>query len=49
MRVTIENPPYFKLVHHKSGIKFNTWNCTYIEYDDEKFEKIVDKKQKTLF
>ena len=46
---TIQNPPYFTLVHKKSGRKVNTFNCDFISYDSNKFDKEDDgKKQNKL-
>ena len=45
MQVTLENPEYFTLIHKLSGRKINTWNCDYIQYNDEKFEKVLPKRK----
>ncbi len=46
----IENPEQFTLIHKKSGIRISTYNCDVIDYDEEKFDKILPKnKQEKLF
>jgi len=45
MIITLHYPPYFTLIHKKSGKKFNTFGVTFISYEDSKFDRI-DKSTK---
>lgn len=48
MIIVIENPEYFTLVHKKTGLKVNTFNSTFISYDDDKWHKKGDEQGKLL-
>jgi len=49
MKVEINNPDYFTLIHRQSGRKINTYNSVYISYDDEKFEIYKKPEQTKIF
>jgi hypothetical protein len=48
MIIQINNPEDFTLIHKKTGLKVNTFNSTFISYDDEKWYKKGEEQQKLL-